>query len=112
MGSIMCDGEVVEFDDRVMAHVQIVLVQRFRSNEPVLLSWLDPLGQGDGRSSIWLTPNAIVHFKFEGSRSPAINRQWLDALAQAAASGAGLIVTDERGQLLRADTHHLAGRRP
>ncbi|WP_375389121.1 ATP-dependent DNA ligase [uncultured Amnibacterium sp.] len=107
MGSISCDGEAVEFDDRVLAHLQIVLVQQFRAGQPVLLSWLDPLSEGDGRSAIWLTPAAILHFKFTGSRSPSIDRQWLDNLGRSASSGPGIIVTNDHGELIRATSHHL-----
>lgn len=106
MGSISCDGEVVEFDDRLLAHLQIVIVQKFRANERFLLSWLDPLSKGDGRSAIWLAPENTVHFKFVGSRSPAIDRAWLDVLTRSASSGTGLIVTDEHGDLARATGHH------
>lgn len=107
MGSISCDGDVIEFDDRVIAHLQIVLVQKFRANEPVLLSWLDALGEGDGRSSVWLTPNAVVRFKFLGSKTPSIDRQWLGSLSGAASSGPGLIVRDESGDPIRATSHHV-----
>ena len=105
MGTISCDGEVVEFDDRLLAHLQIVIVQKFRANERFLLSWLDPLSQGDGRSAIWLAPENTVHFKFVGSRSPAIDRPWLDALTRSASAGTGLIVTDDKGDLARATAH-------
>ncbi|MGN6743385.1 MAG: DUF7882 family protein [Amnibacterium sp.] len=108
-GSINYDGNVVEFDDRVLAHLQIVIVQKFRAGEPFLLSWLDPLDQGDGRSSTWLTPEFPIHFKFLGSRVPAIDRQWLEALTAAASSGPGLIVSNERGDLVRAHRQHPVG---
>ncbi|WP_375388586.1 ATP-dependent DNA ligase [uncultured Amnibacterium sp.] len=102
MGSISCDGRVVEFDDPLLAHLQVVMVQKFRAGEPFLLSWLDALDEGDGRSSIWLTPHAVVHFKFAGSRAPAIDREWLELLSQSASSGSGLIVVNAKGELQRA----------
>jgi hypothetical protein len=102
MGSISYDSTIVEFEDRVLAHLQIVIVQKFRAGEPFLLSWLDPLSEGDGRSAVWLTPDSPLHFKFLGSRAPAIDRAWLDALARAASSGHGLIVMNENGELVRA----------
>lgn len=106
MGSITCNDQVVEFEDRLLAHLQIVIVQKCRAGEAFLLSWLDPLTEGDGRSAMWLTPTAVVHFKFVGSRSPSIDRRWLDALTRAASSGPGLIVTNPAGELARAQSHH------
>lgn len=110
MGSISYDGTVVEFDDRLLAHLQIVIVQKFRAGERFLMSWLDPLSEGDGRSALWLTPDAPLHFKFLGSRVPVIDREWLDRFMTAAASGSGLIVSDEQGHLLRATSQHHAVR--
>jgi hypothetical protein len=109
MGSLTCDGKVVDFDDRLLAHLQIVIVQKFRAGEPFLMSWLDAMSTGDGRSSVWLTPESPVHFKFAGSRSPTIDREWLDVLLRAASSGPGLIVTTKTGELARSTGHHDLG---
>jgi hypothetical protein len=101
MGNISYDGTVVEFEDRLLAHLQIVIVQKFRAGEAFLMSWLDPISIGDGRSALWLTP---------GSRAPTIDRQWLDLLTRSASSGPGLIVMDEHGDLARAINQHELGR--
>ncbi|MGN6743361.1 MAG: DUF7882 family protein [Amnibacterium sp.] len=105
MGSISWDGAVVEFDDRLLAHLQIVIVRRFRVGESFLMSWLDPLSEGDGRSADWLTPHCPLHFGFSEVRVPAIDHRWLALLDRAVSSGAGLIVTDADGRPIRA-THH------
>jgi hypothetical protein len=110
MGNISYDGTVVEFEDRLLAHLQIVIVQKFRAGEAFLMSWLDPISIGDGRSALWLTPSSPIHFKFLGSRAPTIDRQWLDLLTRSASSGPGLIVMDEHGDLARAINQHELGR--
>jgi hypothetical protein len=110
MGSLSYDGTVVDFDDRLLAHLQVVIVQKFRAGEAFLMSWLDPLSIGDGRSSIWLTPDAPLHFKFVGSRAPVIDREWLDLLSHSASSGTGLIVVDEHGALAHATGQHSISR--
>lgn len=113
MGSITYDNVVVEFDDRTLAHLQVVVVQRFNAGKPVLLSWLDALAIGDGRSSMWLSPSAPLHFKFAGSRTPEIDRAWLGLLTERATSGPGLVVCDEHGMLLRSqDQRRIGGQRP
>jgi len=110
MGSITFDSRTVEFDDRTLAHLQVVIVQRFRAGSSVLMSWLDPLKVGDGRSAVWLAPGSIVHFKFAGSRSPAIDRAWIEALSRSADAGSGLIVAAEDGHLIHAQDHYPSNR--
>jgi hypothetical protein len=105
MGTITVDTTIVEFDDRLLAHLQVVIVRKFRLHEGFLMSWLDPLAIGDGRSSIWLTPNATLHFKFVGSRVPTLDHVWLERLAESASSGSGLIVMQEDGTLAHAMNH-------
>lgn len=107
MGTLRYDGEIIEFEDRLLTHLQIVIVQRLRLGESLLMSWLDPISIGDGRSSVWLTPAAPLHFKFAGSRVPTINRTWLDLLNQSASSSTGLIVVGEDGRPAHADDHVL-----
>jgi hypothetical protein len=111
MGTITYDGMVVEFDDRLLAHLQIVIVQKFRAREAFLMSWLDALNDGDGRSALWLTPDAPLHFKFNGSRPPLIDRGWLEVLQRSAASGSGLLVQNSEGALIRA-AHQARQRQP
>jgi hypothetical protein len=105
MGSLSYDGTVVDFDDRLLAHLQVVIVQKFRAGEAFLMSWLDPLSEGNGRSAEWLTPRWPLHFDFRGIRVPAIDQRWLARLDRSASSGGGLVVTDAEGRLIRA-THH------
>lgn len=102
MGSMAHGNISVDFEDRLLSHLQIVIVQRFRRNETLVMSWLDATSVGDGRSSLWMTPSLPVYFKFAGSRVPAIDEQWLKRLAESAASSSGLIVTAPNGEIARA----------
>jgi hypothetical protein len=95
MGSLTIDGVVVQFEDRVLTHLQIVIVQKLRKGESFLMSWRDADSVGDGRSSAWIHPSLSLYFKFSGSRVPAINREWLASLMTSANSSQGLIVTSE-----------------
>lgn len=101
MGTMAHGNISVDFEDRLLSHLQIVIVQRFRRNESLIISWLDAMSVGDGRSSMWMTPTLPVYFKFAGSRVPAIDRHWLDQLTQSAASSTGLILTGPEGELAR-----------
>lgn len=103
MGSMTYDSAVVSFDDRLLTHVQIVIVQQFRRRESFTMSWLDPMSSGNGRSSVWLHPECQLYFKFSGSRVPAVNEEWLRRLTESARSSHGLIVTHEDGRLAHAE---------
>ena len=102
MGTITYDGAILEFDDRLLTHLQIVIMNRFRHGEGFVMSWLDSVESGDGRSSVWLSPNMAIYFKFFGSRVPEVNERWLATLAESAESTRGLVVTEEDGSLARA----------
>jgi len=56
---------------------------------------------GDGRGSIWMHPAGELSFRFEGSRHPNINRDWIVTLTDSSRSSQGLIVTTEDGKLAR-----------
>ena len=95
------DGWTVEFDDRVLAHLHLVIVQRLRNRESFAVSWIDAPEVGNGRSSIWLSPDCRLYFKFAGSRPPEIDPAWIFRLTESAQSSRGLIVTGEDGSLTR-----------
>lgn len=101
MGTLAHGNIAVDFEDRLLSHLQIVIVQRFRRNESLVMSWLDSASVGDGRSSLWMTPTLPAYFKFAGSRVPAIDEEWLRHLTESAASSSGLIITAPGGELAR-----------
>ena len=103
MGNITYSGAVVSFDDRLLAHLQIVIVQKFRRQEVFVMSWLDSITAGNGRSSVWMSPTIPIYFKFAGSRVPEISQSWLDRLSESASSSQGLVVVYEDGSLARAE---------
>ena len=99
MGSLTYDGHVIQIDDRTLAHLQIVIINKLRRGDGFLMSWKDSPTVGDGRSGIWLDRTIPLHFKFEGGRVPVINEAWLLELTASADSSRGLIVTKETGDL-------------
>lgn len=97
MGQLTYDSQSLELrlDDRALTHLQIVIVNSIRRGQSFVFSWKDDAAVGDGRSSIWIHPYCSLHFKFAGGKSPSINRSWLEALYESAASGSGLVLTPE-----------------
>ena len=88
-------GLQIEFDDKVLAHLQIVIVAKLRRNEGFPFTWKDPASVGDGRSTIWLHASIPLYFKFTSGESPAINRSWLEILTMTSNTAAGLRVVEE-----------------
>jgi len=97
VGYLIYDGATaeVQMEDRVLAHLQIVIISKLRRQESFAFSWKDPAQSGDGRSTVWLHPMASLRFKFAGSRPPAINPAWIAVLTASANSGSGLHVLPE-----------------
>lgn len=105
MGTLQYHGVMMEFDDRLLAHLQIVIVQKIRRGESFLMSWRDSPETGEGHSAIWIHPTHNLFFKFSGSKSPAINQEWIDELMMSANSSRGLLVMRE-GSSADAPTQH------
>ena len=99
MGAITYDGTQVQFEDRLLTHLQIVIVQKFQRGDSFLMSWKDSPSIGHGRAAIWLAPNLPIYFKFYSSHLPGINREWLKRLGASADGSSGLIVVAEDGKL-------------
>ncbi len=85
----------IEFDDRALAHLQIVIGSKLRRNESFFFTWRDDPRVGDGRSSIWLDAAIPLYFKYFGSKMPEVNREWLELLTQSSNSTMGLQLLDE-----------------
>ncbi|MDR6906890.1 hypothetical protein J2X63_002576 [Agromyces sp. 3263] len=92
MGSLLYDADhAAEFDDRTLAHLQVIIVNKLRRRESFPFTWSD-----ERRSmTIWLSPHTPVAFVYHGNRRPRLNRAWLEDLALIANSAGGLIVVPE-----------------
>lgn len=85
----------IPMDDRLLAHLKLVIVNKMRRNEPFLLSWDVPSSEGSGRKSVWLHPSIPLQFVFQGSRVPALNPAWIDLMMRASMSNDGLRLMPE-----------------
>jgi hypothetical protein len=95
MGQLIYGGNhVIEFDDRMLAHLQIVIASKLRRREGLFLSWKQETDAGSGRVTIWLDPSIPLLFRFRGP-APGINRAWLESLTEASNSPRGLFVSEE-----------------
>ena len=98
MGKLYYDSTLnTDIDDRTLAHLQVVIGAKLRRGESFYFSWRDDAAIGDGRTTIWLNPTIPLVFKFFGGKAPALNRAWVEELADSANSGPGLQIVPEPG---------------
>ena len=71
MGKFIYEGGIRnDFEDRLLAHLQVVVGNKLRRGEPFYFVWKDDLSTGGGRTSVWVHPRANLVFKFSGGRPP------------------------------------------
>ena len=100
MGKLIYAGTTeIGFDDRVLAHLQIVIGLKLRRKEGFFFSWRDEQNVGDGRSAVWIDPATPLLFRYSGGRPPKINKAWLEVLTLSSNSAQGLQLTAEIGVL-------------
>ena len=96
MGTLTYDVvSKVSFEDRALAHLQVVIATKLRRGESFNFSWVKDPSEGSGRTTIWMHPSIPLVYDFDGSRHPAINRDWIDALMSTANSTTGLVLVPE-----------------
>lgn len=92
---IYASSFTVDFDDRLLAHLQIVIGMKLRRGESFMFSWKDDQDVGDGRTTVWIDRAVPLVFRFSGGRPPSVNRAWIEALGTAAGSPSGLRIVAE-----------------
>ena len=97
MGSLLYGnpGTEISFDDRALMHLQVVITAKLRRRESFLFTWTNSPDVASGRSSIWLDPSSAILYRFAGSRTPSLNREWIEALMLSANSAGGLYFSSE-----------------
>ncbi len=85
----------VEFDDRVLAHLKVVILSKVRRGESFAFSWDYAAAAGSGHSSIWIHPTIPLQFDFLGNREPSLNRAWVEELVKLSNTPSGLRVVPE-----------------
>jgi hypothetical protein len=92
MGSLVYDSRLsIPVDDRTLAHLQAVVLAKLRRRESFGFT-----ATVDGREvSLWLGPSVALEFAYADRRRPALNRAWLELLAEVASSVDGLVIAPE-----------------
>ncbi|MFD6698453.1 MULTISPECIES: hypothetical protein [unclassified Microbacterium] len=107
MGTIYYGGSAspIHIEDRVLAHLKIVIATKLRRGESFTVSWPHPEDGPPGRSTIWLNPAVELRFVFQTPESPELSREYLAQLATTANSAGGICLTAEDVGLCVCSSH-------
>jgi hypothetical protein len=95
VGTLRYDGESYELDDRVLFHMQIAVSTKLRRGENFFLTWPVAAELGSGRHTIWVDNGVPLHIFYSGSKSPALNKDWIEAMIQSGARASGMYLMEE-----------------
>ncbi|MET0830509.1 MAG: ATP-dependent DNA ligase [Microbacterium sp.] len=95
MGSFIYDttANAVEIDDRTLAHLRVVIMNKLRRSEPFMFD-ID-MHDGSGRRSFWVHQSVPLQFRFFSNRPTPLNRLWIEALMESASGPNGLTIVPE-----------------
>jgi hypothetical protein len=78
MGEFVYDtSRAIEVEDRALAHLQVVIIDKLRRDEHFAVS----LSDGKRLTMMWVGPSTPLQFIYHGSRVERLNRAWIEALA-------------------------------
>ena len=100
MGQLIYGATTYVLDDRVLAHLQVIVSMKLRRSENFFVSWRSSRDEGSGRQSVWIDNGMHLGFHYDGARIPSVNREWAEAMASSANTNFGLQLTNEEGALL------------
>lgn len=82
--------EPITIDDRMLAHVKVVVATKLRRGESFTLSWTHAADEPGGRSTIWLQPSIPLRFVFDSEQPESLDQNLLKRMANDANSSRGL----------------------
>lgn len=80
-----------QVDDRMLAHLAVVLIKKLRGDEAFWFS----ISTADGPVVLCMSGKVPLRFEFVDSRSISINRDWVHAIEQSAHDPLGFRAVDE-----------------
>jgi hypothetical protein len=95
MGTLFYGSQpvAIRVEDVLLRHLEVVITSKLRRGESLVLSWHDDGTTGDGRSTVWIHPSIELHYRFNGSSEPNVDRELLEDLSAAAGSNGGIRIT-------------------
>ncbi|MFJ6653836.1 ATP-dependent DNA ligase [Microbacterium sp. NPDC091313] len=89
MGRLFYRSDAIfDIDDRVLAHVRIVVMNKLRRNEGFMLQ--APHSDGVRHVSMWVHASNALSMQFYGGRPPAIDKDLVERMMAEASGPDGL----------------------
>lgn len=85
------DRASFDIDDRILAHLRIVVMNKLRRNEGFMLQL--PVNEGVRQASLWIHASNALVMQFYGGREPTIDRALVDQMMHDASGADGLTLT-------------------
>ena len=98
MGRLTIGRDVIKLDDRVLAHLEAVIVTKLRRQEPFVFTWPIDVSLGSGRVAKWVSASTSWDIRFDNRQSEPLNQAWLKQLMSTANSPGGLKLVPEPSQ--------------
>jgi hypothetical protein len=91
------DGLNVDFDDRTLRHLEIVIRLKLRRDQPFCLNWTEQASPASLIRMLWICDQVSLSFVYRSERLPVINTDWIRAMCGTADEPAGLVLRNEPG---------------
>jgi hypothetical protein len=85
----------MKFEDRFLAHLQVVIAAKLRRGEGFVFSWTDPPETANGRNSMWIDSHISIEFRFSYAARAPINPDWIELLFTSSNTTNGLVALPE-----------------
>ena len=92
MGVLHYGSHECEFDDELLAHLQLVILKKISANEPFIISWRAGKESGTNRQAILIDTGIPIRFEYCTDDLPTINNEWVVSLAVDANRPEGLSI--------------------
>lgn len=92
MGTLTYGMRDIPVEDRVLAHIGVVITQKLRRRECFLLT-LPSVERHIHSESFWISATTDLVFSYAGNRVPTLNQEWLEAMMTESYSVNGLDLT-------------------
>lgn len=94
-----------EFEDRLLAHLKVVIQARLRRKESFFVGWRESVSSNTQRMRVWISPTTPLVFEFDSREVPLLNPLWLHALDEATNSSRDIsVMTEQEAELVEQRT--------
>lgn len=96
MGMLMyADTAGIQVEDRLLEHLRLAVGSRLRRGESFMLNLVTTDNGNSLRRNLWISPSIPLQFIAFGSRTPQVNKTWVQAMGDTEDSTGTMTVMTE-----------------